>query len=145
MNSAVGSVIGWAAVCDTGVLIAKSKAGGSNINAEIFAIRDLLTNIINYRKSMLKNAGDCVLEIITDSKTSLQIIAGMQKDPGSYDLSLSENYVAAANIVSSINTLKNFGFDVTFTHIHGHRDEIGNVFADYVATTESNKLLEKLL
>ncbi len=35
-------IIGWVAVCDCGVICTGSQIGSSNINAEIFAIRDLL-------------------------------------------------------------------------------------------------------
>ena len=41
-------IIGWGAVCQYGVLCNGSQFGGSNINAEIFAIRDLLLYLYRY-------------------------------------------------------------------------------------------------
>ena len=146
LNDGPGFVIGWAGVCDTGVIAAGSRVGGSNINAEIFAIRDTLRNLLAYRRKMLENAKkeeDNKIEIVTDSKTSIQIITGMTNAPNEYNLDESENYKTADEIIKLIIKLKDLGFDVSFEHIRGHRDNIGNVFADYVATTESNKLLEK--
>ena len=42
INGKEGFIIGWSAVCELRVLSSSSQIGGSNINAEIFAIRDLL-------------------------------------------------------------------------------------------------------
>lgn len=139
-------IIGWSAVCNTGVLVSKSRKGGSNINAEIFAIRDLLLNLYSYRRKMISEIRECdgKIEVVTDSKTSIQIIQGYQRFPYEYDVNESENYMAAHDIVNSINNLKNFGVAVEFVHVNGHEDNLGNVFADYVATSESRRLLESL-
>ncbi len=32
------TIIGWAAVCDLGVICSDAKVGGSNVNAEMFVI-----------------------------------------------------------------------------------------------------------
>ena len=149
-GSRVGSVnnffIGWSAVCETGVLVAKSKVGGSNINAEIFAIRDLLLNLKAYRRKMVEEIvnGDKTVLITTDSKTSIQIIKGFQRAPHEYNVNESENYLAAQSIVGSMKLFEvEFGVNVKFNHIRGHENNLGNVFADYVATQQSNALMER--
>lgn len=58
-------VIGWGAVCEHGVLVVGSRVGGSNINAEIFAIRDLLKYLSNKNVKILD--GEKEAEIVTDS------------------------------------------------------------------------------
>ena len=141
------NVIGWSAVCESCVVVAKAKKGGSNINAEIFAIRDLLLNLSAYRRKMVSQIaeGDKRIDIVTDSKTSIQIIHGYQRAPHEFDVNESENYRAAQAIVESIDSfMENFGIEVAFEHIRGHQGNLGNVFADYVATSESGRLLESI-
>ncbi len=58
-------VIGWGAICEYGVLATGSQVGGSNINAEIFAIRDLLKYLRNKNVKILD--GEKEAEIVTDS------------------------------------------------------------------------------
>jgi hypothetical protein len=55
INGKEGFIIGWSAVCELGVLASSSQIGGSNINAEIFAIRDLLKYLTNKRVKILDN------------------------------------------------------------------------------------------
>ena len=89
-------IIGWGAVCQYGVLCTGSQFGGSNINAEIFAIRDLLLYLYRYvnnnriknsKNNMFKNLD--IIDIETDSLTSIQIINGYMKDSSAYDLEKS--------------------------------------------------------
>lgn len=54
INGKEGFIIGWSAVCESGVLSSDSQIGGSNINAEIFAIRDLLKYLINKRVKIIR-------------------------------------------------------------------------------------------
>lgn len=63
--------IGWGAVCDSGVVCTGSQIGGSNINAEIFAIRDLLNKLITFKRKLVEN--EEVISIQTDSLTFIQI------------------------------------------------------------------------
>ena len=141
------SIIGWGAVCEHGVLCTGSQFGGSNINAEIFAIRDLLIYLNRYlNNKRIKNVNNDfknmdVIDIETDSLTSIQIINGYMKDPEAYDLTKSANYITADSIVKTIKKLESIGKEVKFTHVKGHDKNIGNNFADYVATQESMKLL----
>lgn len=141
-------VIGWAGVCNQGVIVSKSREGGSNVNAEMFAIRDTLQSLIAYRYRMLESCvenGDRIIKIVTDSKVSIQILNGMSVDPKSYDLNESENYRAAYEALGYVEKIKSkFGMDVQLEHIHGHQGHLGNVFADYVAVQASNSLAEKL-
>lgn len=157
-GSRVGKVdnffIGWSAVCKNGVIINDSRKGGSNINAEIFAIRDLLSyisNKLNNKRIKIENIiddGSNNITIVTDSKTSIQIIQGFLKDSNSYNVNESENYLAASKIKEYIETLKNFGISVDFKHIRGHGkdpsmdevDILGNSFADHIATKMSEEL-----
>lgn len=150
-GSAVGGrgsdlFIGWAAVYDGGVLVERNGRG-TNVNAEMYAIMDVLQNLINYRMKMLhqwKNEGDLEITIVTDSKTSIQIITGYLKDPLSYDLKESKNYMAADKISNAIQWLdKNLGMSVKFQHVKGHERTLGNNFADYVAQSQSNALKEE--
>ena len=139
-------VIGWAAVCNSKVLVAKSRVGGSNINAEIFAIRDLLKNLKSYNRRLveqIKEENDNI-EIITDSKTSIQIIEGYMNYPNEYNVNESENYLAAKEICELIDYFNSIGIQVNFKHIRGHQNNLGNTFADYVATTQSKILLNNL-
>lgn len=135
MSSKSGHFIGWAAVCDYGLVCSAAQVGGSNINAEIFAIRDLLVKITSYKKKLVENETE--IKIITDSLTSIQIINGYLRDASDYDLSESVNYEAADEIVRRIKALENLGKNVEFVHIKGHADNLGNSFADYAATQES--------
>lgn len=141
-------VIGWAGVCNQGVIVSKSREGGSNVNAEMFAIRDTLQSLIAYRYRMLQTCveeGDTVLKIVTDSKVSLQILNGMMKDPGAFDLNDSENYRAAHEAIGYMDKIKSkFGMDVQFEHVRGHQGHLGNSFADYVAVQASNSLAVSL-
>lgn len=140
-------VIGWSAVCELGELVKGSQIGGSNINAEIFAIRDLLKYLTNKRVRLLDKETE--VEIVTDSLTSIQIISGYLKDPSSYNLLESVNYVAADAISKYIKEIEDRGIRVNFKHVRGHgkdpsmdkEDIWGNLFADYVATQESEKLM----
>lgn len=148
-------VIGWAAVCKWGVVAFGSQRGGSNINAEMTAIRDCLRNVFTYRVSWCKQwstSGE-KLEVVTDSLTSVQIITGFLRDPWSYDLQESLNYRLAQEICQWIGKLRDSrGVSVTFKHVRGHgRDEsmtdedvLGNAFADYVATQEAQNLQSTL-
>lgn len=103
-------IIGWGAVCQYGVLCTGSQFGGSNINAEIFAIRDLLLFLYRYvnnnriKNNMFKNLD--IIDIETDSLTSIQIINGYMKDSSAYDLEKSVNYVAADTISKTIIKLE---------------------------------------
>lgn len=140
------NAIGWAAVCNYGVIVAKGRRGGSNVNAEMFAIRDLLQNLHSYRRKMLNDilseeGKDACIEVITDSKTSLQIIEGFRKYPEEFDVNESENYAAASSIVKLEKSLEKLGLSVRYVHIHGHQDNLGNSFADYVADMESQRML----
>ena len=135
-------MIGWAAVCKFGVVVARSQDGGTNVNAEMFAIRDLLNNLYSYRRKWLEN--DPVVEVVTDSKTAIQIITGYMSYPDEYNVKASKNYEAAATIVSTIFAMKKMGVDVKFTHVRGHQENIGNNFADYAAQNESNRLYAEL-
>lgn len=131
--------IGWGSVCNLGVIACGSQKGGTNVNAEMFAIESCLKTLYAYKYRLLKDENE--IEIITDSKVSLQILEGMKKNPDLYDLNESVNYLSAHKILKFIKDIKEkFNVDVKFTHIRGHRDSLGNNFADYVATTESMKL-----
>lgn len=127
--------IGWGAVCDSGVVVANGCLGGTNINAEIFAIRDLLNSLLKYKHRLVED--DATISIITDSLTSIQIINGCLVAPNEYNESESVNYKAAHKICDAINAFKQKGKEVKFIHIRGHRDNLGNNFADYVATQQS--------
>ena len=150
INGKEGFIIGWSAVCESGVLSSGSQIGGSNINAEIFAIRDLLKYLTNKRVKILDNETE--VEIVTDSLTSIQIINGYLKDPLSFNLSESINYVTADKISDYIKELNERNIEVKFKHVRGHgkdssmekEDVWGNLFADYVATYESQKLRDSL-
>lgn len=135
-------IIGWGAVSDIGVICTGAQVGGSNINAEIFAIRDLLDRLLKYKRRLIEN--ESIIEIETDSLTSIQIISGCLKYPESYDPNESENYKAAHLIVKNINKLKEQNKKVEFIHVRGHEKNLGNNFADYVATQES-LMLQKTL
>ena len=142
--------IGWAAVCNMGVVSFGSKVGGSNINAEMFAIHDCLKNITTYRSVWMKQWAESgeVLEIVTDSLTSLQIINGFLKAPQEYDLDESLNYQIAERIVKMLDKLQQNGIEWELKHVRGHgrdpnmsqEDQIGNAFADHVATTQAENL-----
>lgn len=135
-------IIGWGAVCNQGVVCKGSKVGGTNVNAEMFAIENCLHTLFAYKRKLIEN--EDVVEILTDSKVSLQIINGMMTHPNDYDLSESINYVSANKIIKLINNLKTkMNKSVEFTHIYGHKESLGNNFADYVATQESMILQEK--
>lgn len=125
--------IGWSAICNYKVIVAKHRVGGSNINAEIFAIRDLLKSLTSYNKTLILDE-ECI-NIYTDSKTSLQII-DIAKDNKSMD---NENYDAAYSILEYIEKIENMGKSLSFHHIRGHQGILGNTFADYVATSEAEK------
>lgn len=122
-GSRIGKVdcffIGWAAVCERGVLATGFQQGGSNINAEIFAIRDLLKYLTNKNVRILANENE--VEIVTDSKTSIQIITGYLKDSSSFDLSESDNYVAADAISKYIKELEKREIHVKFRQSNGFR------------------------
>lgn len=145
--------IGWAAVYMHGPIASGAQVGGSNINAEMYAIRDGLKNLRSYRRALLKQiveSGD-VVEVVTDSLTSLQIIQGYLKGPESYDLDESLNYRLADEIARYVHELDSLGVTVQWKHVRGHgRDEsmttedvIGNAFADHVATQEAQRLFDK--
>ena len=142
--------IGWAAVCGAGRVVSDGRFGGSNINAEMLAIKSLLENLCKYRGVWVRNwaeSGESV-EVVTDSLTSLQIINGYLKAPQEYDLFESENYRIADEIAQYLKKLRERGVLVQWKHIRGHgRDEtmtaddvLGNAFADYVATQESERV-----
>lgn len=133
--------LGWGAVCDAGVVCTGSQIGGSNINAEIFAIRDLLEKLTKWKRKLVEN--ETIIEIETDSLTSIQIITGCLKNPNDYDVNESVNYESAHYIVNNIGKLKEIGKDVKFIHVRGHQKNLGNNFADYVATQESMLLQMK--
>ncbi|GEM_PF-6897144 len=57
-------IIGWGAVCDIGVVALGARVGGSNINAEMMAIADLLKRLIAYRLKLIEK--ESVIHIITD-------------------------------------------------------------------------------
>lgn len=136
-------ILGWASVCDLGVVSTGSQVGGSNINAEMFAIKSLLEKLYKYKRKLIEFSG--TIEIVTDSLTSIQIITGYQKNPNAYKLEESINYQTAKEIVNYINLLKvKLNKNTVFTHVNGHEKNIGNNFADYVATQESEKLSLKL-
>lgn len=139
-------IIGWSAVNNSKVLVSKSRLGGSNINAEIFAIRDLLISLKQYNWRIIDKIQkeNDKINIITDSKTSIQIINGYKNYPEEYDVNESENYLAAKEIVKMIEHFNNIGIMVELQHIRGHSDNIGNTFADYVATQESQRLMEEV-
>ena len=95
-------IIGWGAVCQYGVLCTGSQFGGFKYKTQkIFAIRDLLLFLYRYvnnnriKNNMFKNLD--IIDIETDSLTSIQIINGYMKDSSAYDLEKSVNYVAADN------------------------------------------------
>ena len=148
-GSRIGKVndfyIGWSAVCEKGVILEKSQKGGSNINAEIFAIRDLLLYLSNKNVKILGD--EKKIDIITDSKTSIQIINGFLRAPYEFDLTESQNYLSADTISKCIDELKKRGIEVNFIHVRGHgkdpfmskEDIWGNLMADYVAATASEK------
>lgn len=133
--------IGWAAVCDSGVVCVGSQIGGSNINAEIFAIRDLLDNLTKRKKKLIES--ETLIQIETDSLTSIQIISGCLKNPDAYDVNESANYKSAHSIVKNIKILEEMGKKVEFIHVRGHQKNLGNNFADYVATQQSSMLQMK--
>lgn len=136
-------VIGWGAVCKYGTLAYGNQDHGSNINAEMFAIRDLLKYLTNPNVRLLDN--ESTIQIITDSKTSIQIIQGYLRAPEAYDITESDNYAAAKIICERIKKLNDRGLEVNFKLIRGHgKDEtmsdidiLGNAFADHVATQQS--------
>mgnify|MGYP000329328132 FL=1 len=114
-------IIGWGAVCQYGVLCTGSQFGGSNINAEIFAIRDLQLYLYRYvnnnriknsKNNMFKNLD--IIDIETDSLTSIQIINGYMKDSSAYDLEKSVNYVAADTISKTIIKLEENNSAISF-------------------------------
>ena len=153
-----GAVIGWSGVAENGALIAKgARQGGSNVNAEMLAIRDTLTNFIAYRRAWVNQMlqeEDVELVVVTDSKTSIQITEGYLKAPQTYDLNESENYRIADQISKKVKQLSDLGLTVKFKHMRGHGrgevpaeplDLLGNAFADYVADQASNELYVKVL
>jgi len=145
MNDPCGPAIGWAAVCDQGVLAQGARIGGSNINAEMLAVRDLLRVVTLCRKRFvqrLQEAGEAVV-VVTDSLTTLQILNGMRKEPGSFDLNTSENYRIAAEVLEAERKLKGLGIPVQYEHIRGHQESMGNNFADFVANGAAVSLLRE--
>lgn len=106
-------IIGWGAVCDAGVVALGARVGGSNINAEMMAIADLLKRLIAYRSKLIEK--ESVIHIITDSLTSIQIINGYMKDKSEFDMNM-ENYQLADQIVKSIAKLNSMGKKVEFEH-----------------------------
>lgn len=132
------SVIGWGAVCDAGVVCFGSSEGGSNVNAEIFAIRDLLRYLLRYKRKLIEFENS--IDIETDSLTSIQIINGFLKNPDGYDVNESLNYAAAESIANSIRRFEEIGKSVNLIHVKGHKRNLGNNFADYVATQQSSEL-----
>lgn len=114
-------IIGWGAVCQYGVLCTGSQFGGSNTNAEIFAIRDLLLYLYRYvnnnriknsKNNMFKNLD--IIDIETDSLTSIQIINGYMRDSNAYVLEKSVNYVAADTISKTIIKLEENNSAISF-------------------------------
>lgn len=142
-NGSADSCIGWAAVCNRGVICSGARHGGTNVNAEMKAIEHCLSTLKSYKRKLLE--GEDEIEIITDSKISIQIIQGMMRNPDDYDLKASLNYESAFNIIKTIEFFETeMNKTVKFTHIRGHRDSLGNNFADYVATACGNRLYETI-
>lgn len=152
------NIIGWGSCCDGGLIFTSARVEGTNINAEMLAIRDLLKNLLQYRRRMLEN--DIEIMIVTDSLTSIQIISGFLSYPEEYDLTESENYVIANEISNSISAFGLIDKKVTFTHIRGHGKEtknfegseeelkkytLGNAFADFIATSSAENLRMRLI
>ena len=106
-------LLGWGAVCDSGVVASGSQIGGSNINAEMLAIKGLLEKLYKYKRKLIENHD--TIEIVTDSLTSIQIISGYLKTPESYNIRESFNYELAYEISKYIQNLKTLNKNVIFT------------------------------
>lgn len=109
------------AVCKYGVLCTGSHFFCSNIKSRNFAIRDLLLYLYKYvnnnriknsKNNMFKNLD--IIDIETDSLTSIQIINGYMKDSRAYDLEKSVNYVAADTISKTIIKLEENNSTIKF-------------------------------
>lgn len=153
-QEATGVIIGWAAVSNGYPIVANYHFGGSNINAEMFAIRDLV-EILAEGVSLPE---DRVIEIVTDSKTSIQITNVVMKlsyeeyTEGKEEHELKMNEQSALRIRRAINKLQHNGFEVKFKHVRGHgkdpsmlqEDIEGNALADKIATNKSEYLYNEI-
>lgn len=135
------SIIGWGCCNEYGFFSGGSLLGGTNVNAEMFAIESCLKKLATYNFTYMLGVKDVV--IVTDSKTSIQIIHGYVKNQEEFDLKML-NYKLADSIVRLIKKLVERGMTVVFKHVDGHEKNIGNNFADYIATEKSRQLKEKL-
>lgn len=168
-DGALFECIAWTAILDpnwipkifknprnvSNILVLECKCGGTNINAEMLAIMDLFkylsqnnVAIMNYCKE-----NDERIEIVTDSKTSIQII-NLAMNSAIENYESSENYAYASRILQCIERIKElYGIEITienFKHVRGHGqdsntlpDEIwGNYFADALAQTKCSALRE---
>ena len=164
----IGVILGWGAgYLDYNQvwhkIVQSNRLGGSNINAEMFAIRDLLQRLANNPEKLSKimevNADrkDRTIQIVTDSKTSIQIIEICLKltDEEYYEgkefQDLKMNEQTALNIKEAIKRLEMIGYSVTFKHVRGHGkdpnmdpiDIEGNQCADDTATEAADILLQE--
>lgn len=131
-------VIGWAAVCNFGLVTCGNRKGGTNTNSEMLAIKDCLLSLKNEKSYLIEKEN--IIEIVTDSRVSIQIIDSFLKNPDIFDINTNENYMIASHIIYYIKYFKEKGKKVVFTKVQGHNNNLGNHFADYVANTMSEKL-----
>lgn len=132
-------VIGWGACTKFGVLTKGNREYGSNVNAEMLAISTAVFDLSHYNYAFLNNIDEVIIS--SDSNTSLQIIGICTRAKALGDAidDDSENYKLAREILRDVERLESKGIKVKYEKVLGHSDELGNSFADYIATSEAEK------
>lgn len=141
--------IGWSAICANGIVVSGSQQGGTNVNAELLAIRDLLKYFIKPNVKIVDEETE--IEIWTDSKTAIQVIEMCKNFEKIKHPTL--NHELGETINECIETiLERKGIPVKICHMRGHGKDpslseeliIGNSFADYVANKNATETLNAL-
>lgn len=144
-KAGIGVIIGWGSHTEGKLITSHAHFGGSNINAEMFAVRDTLEAL----NEDLFLPEDNKIQIVTDSITSIQIVNIVNKmseeeyKEGHKTSELKMNEQSALRIKKAQKELEEKGYEVTYKHIRGHgkdplmseKDIEGNRLADQIATS----------
>ena len=100
----------------------------------MLAIQTTLKRLLRYNYKFLQDYEKIVIN--TDSLTSIQIINNVSRKYPHIENNMNNGY--AKYIIETIENLeKEKNIKVEYNHVKGHSNNLGNVFADYVATEKS--------